>query len=107
MRWTSRGHIIFRPRNPDRSPKWIATGPGWRLRWQHGLRQGGVPPPHTKCRFTAHTRAAGHSEREPMEANMYEDALKAIEGMTKSFFHSKDEFIEWLAARNPKWVQFA
>ena len=38
-----------------------------------------------------------------MEANMYEDALKAIEGMTKIFFHSKDEFIEWLAARNPKW----
>jgi hypothetical protein len=69
--------------------------------------RGGAPPLHTKCRFTAHTRAAGNSKREPMEANMYEDALKAIEGMTKIFFHSKDEFIEWLAARNPKWVQFA
>jgi hypothetical protein len=27
MRWTSRGHIIFMPRNPDRSPKSIAPGP--------------------------------------------------------------------------------
>jgi hypothetical protein len=41
-----------------------------------------------------------------MEANMYEDALKAIEE-TKIFFRSKDELIEGLAARNPKWVQFA
>jgi hypothetical protein len=41
-----------------------------------------------------------------MEANMYEDALKAIEE-TKIFFSSKDELIEGLAARNPKWVQFA
>lgn len=37
---------------------------------------------------------------------MYEDALKAIE-KTELFFSSKDELIEALAARNPKWVQFA
>jgi hypothetical protein len=29
-----------------------------------------------------------------MEANMYEDALKAMEE-TKIFFSSKDELIEW------------
>jgi hypothetical protein len=41
-----------------------------------------------------------------VEPNMYEDALKAIE-KTELFFSSKDELIEALAARNPKWVQFA
>jgi len=107
MRWTSRGQIIhaeksglFAEVDRNRPPTAIKVA-------TRAAARGGVPPPHTKCRFTAHTRAAGNSKCEPMEANMYEDALKAIEGMTKSVFHSKDEFTEWLAARNPKWVQFA
>jgi len=64
MRWTSRGQIIHAEKSRpfaevDRNRPPTATEVATRA-----AARGGVPRPHTKCRFTAHTRA-GVNQWEP------------------------------------------